>query len=66
MTLFTEYWFSPDGPGGRAVIRRLNKRKLQVKMKVVKNTKKMKKKLSEGFIYYHTKKQGNIILLEKQ
>jgi len=35
-------------------------------MKVVKNTKKMKKKLSEGFIYYHTKKQGNIILLEKQ
>ena len=26
---FKEFWFSPDGPGYRAAIRRLNKRKLE-------------------------------------
>ena len=28
--LFREFWFSPDGPGCRAAIKRLNKRKLEM------------------------------------
>ena len=28
----SEYWFSPDGPGCRAAIKRLNKRKLEINL----------------------------------